>query len=178
VAAVSPLPLAPEALDGLQAAQAALEQQVAKLRACGDPAAETITAIAATLKAMGRLTVDAALKTEANAKASGAMIEEIRKPLVDEAGRAVRSSLHSLRPEFERRWLWRRWAELLVAGTVGAAVMGGIGYATWQASAAVAQRDATTEAAKWSAWCNTPGHRVLIAGKAVCQVPLEPEVSR
>jgi hypothetical protein len=45
-------------------------------------------------------------------------------------------------------------------------------YGTWLGAMAVAQSDATTEAAKWSASCNTPGHRVLIAGKAACQVPL------
>src|SRR4051794_4560170 len=40
MASVTPLPLAPEALDGIQVEQAALDQQAARLKATGDPAAE------------------------------------------------------------------------------------------------------------------------------------------
>ena len=85
-------------------------------------------------------------------------------PVVDEVGRAVRNSLHGLRPDYETWWRWQRWASLIVAGIVGAAVMGSVSVAIWQASATMERREATKEVALWQSWCSVPGHCVVVAG--------------
>jgi hypothetical protein len=70
---VSAVALAPEATDGIRAAQNALEQQAARLAAVGDPIAPAISAIASAVGAQNRLAVDAFLKT-------GKLMEDGRKP--------------------------------------------------------------------------------------------------
>ena len=116
MATVTTFPLAAETLDGIQAAQDALDQQVAKLRATGDPAADTISAIAAALRAANRLIVDATLKAEANTHAVGAMIEEGRKPLTREELGAMGDALH--------QWLIHHWKQInLRAMAIGVAAM-------------------------------------------------------
>src|SRR4051794_14329819 len=113
MAAVNALPLAPEALDGVRAALDTLEQQAARLAATGDPVADTVAACAAVVKASNRLVVDAALKTQAQ---TGADME-----------RAARQALTGLRPAFEQRWRWQRWAALVGAFTAGCVAMGLVG---------------------------------------------------
>jgi hypothetical protein len=99
--------------------------------------------------------------------------EFVRERVVGEVGQAVRGSLYELKPAFEQRWRWQRWAAMVVAFAVGCATMGLVGLAAWQASAAVERHEAAKEIGQWQAWCAAPGHQVVIAGKPVCQVPLQ-----
>ncbi|MFL5289313.1 MAG: hypothetical protein ACJ8AW_52250 [Rhodopila sp.] len=156
--------LAPEALEGIQAAQDALDRHAARLAATGDPVADTVAACAAVVKASNRLVVDAALKTQAQ---TGADME-----------RAARQALTGLRPAFEQRWRWQRWAALVGAFAAGCVAMGLVGTTAWTLSAAVTRREAGAEVARWQSWWNATcadqsPRRVVLAGKPVCQVPME-----
>jgi sterol desaturase/sphingolipid hydroxylase (fatty acid hydroxylase superfamily) len=126
--------------------------------------ADTVAACAAVVKASNRLVVDAALKTQAQ---TGADME-----------RAARQALTGMRPAFEQRWRWQRWAALVGAFTAGCVAMGLVGATAWTLSAAVARQEAGAEVARWQAWwtatcADQSPHRVVVAGKPVCQVPIE-----
>jgi hypothetical protein len=92
--------------------------------------------------------------------------------------RAVRASLTGLRPVYEKRWRWQRWAMLGAAFVAGATTMAFVCASTWALASAVARHDANAEVARWQAWwaatCGDQSpHRIIIAGKPVCQVPME-----
>jgi len=67
--------------------------------------------------------------------------------------------------------------------TAGAVVMGVFGITAWEISASVTRHEAGAEVARWQAWWNatcadrSPG-RVIVAGKPVCQVPMEPAAGK
>jgi hypothetical protein len=94
---------------------------------------------------------------------------------------AARVVLAGLRPAFEQRWRWQRWASIVAASAAGAGVAALICMATWATATAVARHDANAEAARWQArWAATCAdqspRRIVVAGKPVCQVPIEPGV--
>jgi hypothetical protein len=164
MAAVNAAAHAPEALDGIRAAQDVLDQHAARLAATGDPVADTVVACAAVVKASNRLMVDTALKMQA-------------QPVAD-MERAARAALMGLRPAFERRWLWQRWAGLAAASAAGAGAAALICVTTWATATAVTQHNANTEVARWQAWwaatcADQSPRRVVLAGKPVCQVPMD-----
>lgn len=72
--------LAPEALDGIRAAQEMLDREAARLTATGDPVAAAPAAYAAAVKALHRLMVDVFLKVQAQQEATDKLIQEGRKP--------------------------------------------------------------------------------------------------
>ncbi len=63
-------------------------------------------------------------------------------------------------------------SKVVLAVTAGGALNALIATGVWKTATTMAQRDATTEAARWRSWCSAPGHQVVIAGGIVCQVPL------
>ena len=71
--------------------------------------ANTVAACAAVVKASNRLVVDAALTMQA-------------QPVAD-MERAARAALMGLRPAFEQRWRWQRWAALVGAFAAGCVTM-------------------------------------------------------
>src|SRR3954469_19577772 len=164
MAAVNAPALVPKAVDGVRAAQDTLDRHVARLAATGDPVANTVAACAAVVKASNRLMVDAALTMQA-------------QPVAD-MERAARAALMGLRPAFEQRWQWQRWAGLAGAFGAGCGAMGLVGMAAWTLSAAVARHDADAAVARWQSWwtatcADQSPRRVVVAGKPVCQVPIE-----
>jgi hypothetical protein len=123
----------------------------------------------AAAKALDRLMVDAALKMQA-------------QPMAD-MEHAARVVLAGVRPAFAQRWRWQRWASIVAASTAGAGVAALICMATWATATAVTRHDANADAARWQAWWATTcadqsPHRIVVAGKLVCQVPIEPVASR
>jgi hypothetical protein len=162
--AVTAPALAPEALDGVRAAQEALDRHVARLAAVGDPMVDTVAACAAVVKASNRVAFDAFLKMQA-------------QPMVD-IERAARAALTGLRPAFEQRWRWQRWAALIGAFSAGCVAMGLVSVLAWTAATAVTRHNADAETARWQSWwtsaCGSQSpHRLVVAGRVVCQVPLE-----
>jgi hypothetical protein len=132
--------------------------------AIGDPVAAAAIVNAAAAKALNRLMVDAVLKMQA-------------QPVAD-VERAARVALMGVRPAFEKRWRWQRWASLIAASAGGAGTPALICMATWATATAVARHDANAEIAQWQIWwTNTCGdqslRRIVVAGKPVCQVPIE-----
>jgi hypothetical protein len=164
MAAVNAPALAPEAVDSVRAALDTLERHAARLTATGDPVADTVERGAAAVKASNRLMVDAVLKLQA-------------QPVAD-VEHAVRGALMGLRPAFEKRWRWQRWTSLVAASAAGAGAAAIICMATWATATAVTRHDANAEVARWQAWrtatcADQSPRRVVLAGKPVCQVPME-----
>jgi hypothetical protein len=160
MAAVNAPALAPKAPDGIRAALDALERHAARLAATGDPVADAVGACAAVVKAAAQM-----------------MVEMQAQPVAD-MERAARAALMGLRPAFEQRWRWQRWAALVGAFTAGCGAMGLVGRAAWMLSAAVARQEAGAEVARWQSWWNATcadqsPRRIIVAGKPVCQVPMD-----
>ena len=154
--------LAPEALEGIRAAQDALEQEADRLRSTGDPTAPWIAAQAAAVKATHRLLVDVFLKTQT-------VLDDGRKPWNRDETRVLVQQLDQT--------LLHRWAAFNCAGIAigvgvallfGAACFGG-GYwfrASAETSPAVtgcrfAPQPAGGEAWDCTFWTRrpTPGQR-------------------
>jgi hypothetical protein len=67
---------------------------------------------------------------------------------------------------------------VVAAFAAGAGAVALICMASWAAAKAVARHDAATETARWQAWwmaiCGDQSpRRIIVAGKPVCQVPIE-----
>jgi hypothetical protein len=132
--------------------------------AIGDSVAATAAVNPAAAKVLSRLMVNATLKMQA-------------QPVAD-MERAARAALTGLRPAFEKRWRWQRWATLIAAFAAGCAVNGLTNSAAWTTATAVARHDARAELAQWQIWWNATcvdqsPRRIVVAGKAVCQVPMD-----
>ncbi|MFL5281054.1 MAG: hypothetical protein ACJ8AW_08640 [Rhodopila sp.] len=130
----------------------------------GSPVAVMAAVNTAAAKASNRLMVDTALKLQA-------------QPVAD-MEQAARSVLLGLRPVVEQRWRWQRWTGLIAASAAGAGVAALICVGTWATATVVARRDAGVEVARWQAWWTTTCadqslHHIVVAGKPVCQVPIE-----
>jgi hypothetical protein len=131
-----------------------------RLAATGDPVADTVAACAAAVKASIQMMVDAKAQPVADVE------------------HAFRGSLMGLRPAFEKRWRWQRWASLIGASAAGCVAMVLVAVGAWTLSAAIARHDANAEVARWQAWwtatcADQSPRRVVLAGKPVCQVPME-----
>src|SRR3954454_12249170 len=160
MAAVNAPALVPEAVDGVRAAQDTLDQHAARLTATGDPVADTVAACAAVVKASDRL-----------------MVEMQAQPVAD-MERAAHGALIGLRPAFEHRRPRQRWASIVAASAAGVGAAALVCMTTWATATAVARHDAGAEVARWQLWWNPTcadqsPRRVVIAGKAVCQVPMD-----
>jgi hypothetical protein len=104
------------------------------------------------------------------------------QPMAD-MEQAARVALTGLRPAFEKCWRWQRWTGLTAASAAGAGAATLICMATWATATAVAQHNANAEAARWQAWWTTicaeqSPRRIVVAGKPVCQVPIEQAAGR
>jgi hypothetical protein len=117
---LSGLALAPEALDGIRAAQETLEREAARLTATGDPTATAPAAYAAATKAMHRLLTDAFLKIQAQQEATDKLIENGRKPWTRDEMRILINQLDET--------LLHRWEAFNRAGiAIGVAVSLAVG---------------------------------------------------
>jgi hypothetical protein len=99
------------------------------------------------------------------------------RPVAD-IERAAKVALMGLRPAFERRWKWQRWATMAGALALGAGVMGVVITGIWNVAAAVTRQEARADNDRLQSWWNaTCGdrspNRIVIAGKPVCQVPMD-----
>jgi hypothetical protein len=61
--------------------------------------------------------------------------------------------------------------------------MGLISVLAWTAAAAVTRHNADAETARWQSWwtsaCGSQSpHRLVVAGRVVCQVPLEDKAAK
>lgn len=162
--AVNGPPPAAESLDDVRTALQDLERHAGRLAATGDPVAATIAACAAVVKTSTRLLAETTLNLQA-------------QPVAD-IERAVRAALNGLRPAYEQRWRWQRWAALIGAAAAGAGIIAVTIAATWILSASIARRDPEAAVAHWQSWWNTTcgvqsPRRVVIAGKTVCEVPID-----
>ena len=134
MAAVSVTTLSPEAVEGIRAAQNALEQQAARLTATGDPVASTVAAYAAAVGAQHSLIVDANLTAAAQHEATAQLIQEARKPW-------SRDEMRTLITELDRTLL-HRWTQFnrvgIAIGVVVALVFGvACGVGGWWCRGAV-----------------------------------------
>jgi hypothetical protein len=122
---MSDVTLAPEALEGIRAAQEDLEQQTARMAAMGDPTAPTAAAMTGAVKALHRLMVDVWLKVHAQLDATDKLIEDGRKPWTRDAMRILIDQLDET--------LLHRWAAFNRAGIaigIGVALLfGAVGAA-------------------------------------------------
>lgn len=92
-----------------------------------------------------------------------------QKPVAD-VERAVRQSLNSLRPAYERRWRWQTVARVVGIGIVALAAWSAAGG--WIVGRIYYDLGAA-ESHHWTAWCASPSHIATIGGKQVCQVPVQ-----
>jgi hypothetical protein len=115
-------------------------------------------------KGSDRLLIDASLKMQT-------------APVTD-MEQAARTVLLGLRPAVEQRWRWQRWTSLIAASAAGAGAAALICMATWATATAVTRQQANAEVARWQAWwaatcAEQSPPRIVVAGKPVCQVPIE-----